>query len=47
MIVKVAYKNHGDLEVFKLTKDRFVGRTIPVSEQYCFREAKAEFLATC
>ncbi|NXG77443.1 CO5 protein, partial [Baryphthengus martii] len=30
MSVKVAYKNHGDLHVFKLTEDNFVGRTMAV-----------------
>ncbi|KFP32463.1 Complement C5, partial [Colius striatus] len=30
MNVKVAYKNHGDLHVFKLTEDNFVGRTMTV-----------------
>ncbi|NXD75053.1 CO5 protein, partial [Halcyon senegalensis] len=30
MNVKVAYKNHGDLQVFKLTEDNFVGRTMTV-----------------
>ncbi|NXV12344.1 CO5 protein, partial [Cepphus grylle] len=30
MNVKVTYKNHGDLHLFKLTEDNFVGRTITV-----------------
>uniref|UniRef100_A0A672TFN6 Complement C5 n=1 Tax=Strigops habroptila TaxID=2489341 RepID=A0A672TFN6_STRHB len=30
MNVKVAYKNHGQLNVFKLTEDNFVGRTMTV-----------------
>ncbi|NXV71488.1 CO5 protein, partial [Atlantisia rogersi] len=30
MSVKVAYKNHGDLYLFKLTEDNFVGRTMTV-----------------
>ncbi|KAM9595853.1 complement C5 isoform 3-T3 [Morphnus guianensis] len=30
MNVKVAYKNYGDLHVFKLTEDNFVGRTVTV-----------------
>ncbi|XP_049689318.1 complement C5 isoform X4 [Accipiter gentilis] len=30
MNVKVAYKNYGDLNVFKLTEDNFVGRTLTV-----------------
>uniref|UniRef100_A0A669Q6V1 Complement C5 n=1 Tax=Phasianus colchicus TaxID=9054 RepID=A0A669Q6V1_PHACC len=30
MGVKVAYKNHGDLHLFKLTEDNFVGRTMTV-----------------
>ncbi|KFP63066.1 Complement C5, partial [Cariama cristata] len=30
MNVKVAYKNYGDLHVFKLTEDNFVGRTMTV-----------------
>uniref|UniRef100_A0A8C6JKX2 Uncharacterized protein n=1 Tax=Melopsittacus undulatus TaxID=13146 RepID=A0A8C6JKX2_MELUD len=30
MNVKVAYKNHGELNVFKLTEDNFVGRTMTV-----------------
>ncbi|NXI41495.1 CO5 protein, partial [Galbula dea] len=30
MNVKVAYKNHGDLGVLKLTEDNFVGRTVTV-----------------
>ncbi|KAM9218014.1 complement C5 [Leptosomus discolor] len=30
MNVKVAYKNHGNLNVFKLTEDSFVGRTVTV-----------------
>ncbi|NXW58611.1 CO5 protein, partial [Eurystomus gularis] len=30
MSVKVAYKNHGDLQVFKLTEDNFVGSPMPV-----------------
>uniref|UniRef100_A0A8C8A813 Complement C5 n=1 Tax=Otus sunia TaxID=257818 RepID=A0A8C8A813_9STRI len=30
MDVKVAYKNYGDLQVFKLTEDNFVGRTMTV-----------------
>ncbi|NXW86151.1 CO5 protein, partial [Alopecoenas beccarii] len=30
MSVKVAYKNHGDLHLFKLTEDNLVGRTITV-----------------
>ncbi|NXE19189.1 CO5 protein, partial [Ardeotis kori] len=30
MDVKVAYKNYGDLHLFKLTKDNFVGRTMTV-----------------
>lgn len=34
MNVKVAYKNHGELNVFKLTEDNFVGRTMTVSKWY-------------
>uniref|UniRef100_A0A8C3K2J8 Complement C5 n=1 Tax=Calidris pygmaea TaxID=425635 RepID=A0A8C3K2J8_9CHAR len=30
MSVKVAYKNYGDLNLFKLTEDNFVGRTLTV-----------------
>ncbi|NXS53036.1 CO5 protein, partial [Brachypteracias leptosomus] len=30
MSVKVAYKNHGDLRVLRLTEQNFVGRTVPV-----------------
>ncbi|NWY61327.1 CO5 protein, partial [Chionis minor] len=30
MDVKVAYKNYGDLKIFKLSEDNFVGRTITV-----------------
>ncbi|XP_075295627.1 complement C5 isoform X3 [Opisthocomus hoazin] len=30
MNVKVAYKNYGDLHLFKLTEDNFVGRTVTV-----------------
>uniref|UniRef100_A0A8C0EEB8 Complement C5 n=1 Tax=Bubo bubo TaxID=30461 RepID=A0A8C0EEB8_BUBBB len=30
MDVKVTYKNYGDLQVFKLTEDNFVGRTMTV-----------------
>ncbi|XP_054249289.1 complement C5 [Indicator indicator] len=30
MHVKVAYKNHGDLQVFRLTEDNFVGGTMTV-----------------
>uniref|UniRef100_A0A8B9P5S3 Complement C5 n=1 Tax=Apteryx owenii TaxID=8824 RepID=A0A8B9P5S3_APTOW len=30
MSVKVAYKNYGDLHLFKLTEDNFVGRTVTV-----------------
>ncbi|XP_026716227.1 complement C5 isoform X2 [Athene cunicularia] len=30
MDVKVAYKNHGDLQVFKLTEDNFLGRTMTI-----------------
>ncbi|KFO99132.1 Complement C5, partial [Calypte anna] len=30
MSVKVAYKNHGNLQLFKLTEDNFVGRTVTV-----------------
>ncbi|NXN37137.1 CO5 protein, partial [Rhinoptilus africanus] len=30
MNVKVAYKNYGDLDLFKLTEDNFVGRTMTV-----------------
>ncbi|OPJ67640.1 complement C5 [Patagioenas fasciata monilis] len=30
MSVKVAYKNHGNLHLFKLTEDNFVGRTLTV-----------------
>ncbi|XP_021269757.1 complement C5 isoform X1 [Numida meleagris] len=30
MGVKVAYRNHGDLHLFKLTEDNFVGRTVTV-----------------
>ncbi|KAK2515028.1 hypothetical protein Q9233_014640 [Columba guinea] len=30
MSVKVAYKNHGNLHLFKLTEDNFVGRTLMV-----------------
>ncbi|NXK83722.1 CO5 protein, partial [Amazona guildingii] len=30
MNVKVAYKNHGELNMFKLTEDNFVGRTMTV-----------------
>ncbi|KAM6316161.1 complement C5 [Podargus strigoides] len=30
MNVKVAYKNHGDLQLLKLTEDNFVGRTMTV-----------------
>uniref|UniRef100_A0A8B9ETM7 Complement C5 n=1 Tax=Anser cygnoides TaxID=8845 RepID=A0A8B9ETM7_ANSCY len=32
MSVKVAYKNYGDLHLFKLTEENFVGRTLTVSE---------------
>uniref|UniRef100_A0A669QDH9 Complement C5 n=1 Tax=Phasianus colchicus TaxID=9054 RepID=A0A669QDH9_PHACC len=39
MGVKVAYKNHGDLHLFKLTEDNFVGRTMTVSE--CTREPQS------
>uniref|UniRef100_A0A8B9IWI5 Complement C5 n=1 Tax=Amazona collaria TaxID=241587 RepID=A0A8B9IWI5_9PSIT len=34
MNVKVAYKNHGELNMFKLTEDNFVGRTMTVSKWY-------------
>uniref|UniRef100_A0A669Q5Y1 Complement C5 n=1 Tax=Phasianus colchicus TaxID=9054 RepID=A0A669Q5Y1_PHACC len=34
MGVKVAYKNHGDLHLFKLTEDNFVGRTMTVRTVY-------------
>ncbi|XP_008945836.1 PREDICTED: complement C5, partial [Merops nubicus] len=30
MSVKVAYKNHGDIQTFQLTEDHFVGRTLPI-----------------
>ncbi|XP_010292753.1 PREDICTED: complement C5 [Phaethon lepturus] len=30
MNVKVAYKNYGDLQLFKLTEDNFVGRTMTI-----------------
>lgn len=32
MDVKVSYKNGGALNLFKLTEDNFVGRTMTVSE---------------
>uniref|UniRef100_A0A8C3K1X0 Complement C5 n=1 Tax=Calidris pygmaea TaxID=425635 RepID=A0A8C3K1X0_9CHAR len=41
MSVKVAYKNYGDLNLFKLTEDNFVGRTLTVSEYYCLSKVKA------
>ncbi|KAI6076078.1 Complement C5 [Aix galericulata] len=34
MSVKVAYKNYGDLHLFKLTEENFVGRTLTVRTVY-------------
>ncbi|KFV90475.1 Complement C5, partial [Eurypyga helias] len=48
MNVKVAYKNHGDLHLFKLTEDNFVGRTmtVPLSDDIYVSTGSSTGIAT-
>ncbi|XP_074702370.1 complement C5 isoform X2 [Strix aluco] len=48
MDVKVAYKNHGNLQVFKLTEDNFVGRsmTVPLDDDIYVSTGSSTGIAT-